>query len=311
MRCLRPFTKGDQTFNCGRCHACRVNKTQQWAVRLVYELDNWNYASFVTLTYDDDHLPTDNTLSKFDLESFLDSLRYELKKKNRTFRYYACGEYGSDPRHFLPGQKHGRAHYHLILFGLNPSAYDDDNYDRELISKCWKKCDPILWTYKPSGNNAIDYVNRSTIAYVTGYVQKKLNGDLAKEIYGDRQPPFSVCSQGLGLDFFLKNRTRFEKQGYLTLNGKKVAIPKYFRDKIGMKQMDNISVLKKRKIEDEVDSLCSDFNDWFDRRRGAKDCTLEQRLNWFQYWYDNRLFDISTTVERDFLQHKKLKGGKL
>lgn len=44
-------------------------------------------------------------------------------------------------------------------------------------------------------------VTPEDIAYVTGYIQKKLNGQMAEKEYGQRLPPFSTCSQGLGLVF--------------------------------------------------------------------------------------------------------------
>ena len=50
----------------------------------------------------------------------------------------------------------------------------------------------------------------------------------------ERKPPFSRSSRGLGLDFCTRKFALF-KRGFVTLNGQKVAIPRYFRDKLGFK----------------------------------------------------------------------------
>ena len=59
---------------------------------------------FVTLTYDDDHLPPPGTLDPEHLRIFWKELR---RQNNVALRYFACGEYG---------EKKGRPHYHAIVF---------------------------------------------------------------------------------------------------------------------------------------------------------------------------------------------------
>ena len=49
----------DQIIPCGHCIACRINKSSEWATRMMMEVKTQpeNSCWFVTLTYDDDHLP--------------------------------------------------------------------------------------------------------------------------------------------------------------------------------------------------------------------------------------------------------------
>lgn len=63
-------------------------------------------------------------------------------------------------------------------------------------------------------NSGMQEVTVDDIRYVCGYVQKKLNGDYAKEKYGDALPPFNTSSQSLGLDFAMKNQKRLLDNGY-------------------------------------------------------------------------------------------------
>lgn len=104
---------------CGRCIGCRLERARQWSVRCVHEAQCWEPesldvgppwdrregSSFVTLTYDDAHLPRGLTLVPKHLTDFFKRLR----ERCHGFRYFACGEYGSD---------YSRPHYHACLFGL-------------------------------------------------------------------------------------------------------------------------------------------------------------------------------------------------
>ena len=42
---------------CGNCAGCRIDKSRTWADRMCLEYDHTKKACFVTMTYDDDHLP--------------------------------------------------------------------------------------------------------------------------------------------------------------------------------------------------------------------------------------------------------------
>lgn len=42
---------------CGRCIGCRLEYSRQWANRCMLELQYHDSAYFVTVTYDDEHVP--------------------------------------------------------------------------------------------------------------------------------------------------------------------------------------------------------------------------------------------------------------
>lgn len=210
MECNYPRTLSKNyniiTVPCGKCIACRINRTTMWTNRLLHELGEWKEgSSFVTLTYDEDYLPGNNSLVKSDLQKFFKRLRKDLDLEDRKIKYYACGEYG---------EKYGRPHYHAIIYGLPID-------DQELIKENW-----------PYGMIKVGTVTQHSCRYVAGYIQKKYGGDLAKEKYGDNQPPFQLQSQGLGLNWALKNRNNLQKNGYITSQGKKFPVPKYYVKKL-------------------------------------------------------------------------------
>jgi hypothetical protein len=198
---------------------CRIARATQWKLRLIHELDSWDRASFITLTYDDDHIPPGGTLVKRDLQLFFKRLRKSLDGKK--IKYYACGEYGDEFE---------RPHYHVIAFGFYPGDVDfyckDSSQNNTYTSKNLER----LWGL---GFVTVGSVTANSCQYVAGYVEKKLYGDQAVK-YGDRLPPFSLSSQGLGLDFARNNREQLESQMYTTIKGRKICLPRYYVDKLNL-----------------------------------------------------------------------------
>lgn len=192
---------------CGSCLGCRLDSSRVWACRIVHEASLYSDNNFVTLTYDDDHLPGNLSISKREIQLF----NKKLRNRHGKIRYFYTGEYGNIcPTHGLeigtgPTQCRqcnvGRPHYHGILFGTDfpdkkiystrdgiPLYYSDN------LNKLWD-----------NGFATIGEVNFDTAAYVARYTMKKLGGQMAEEHYQvtDRygewhklEPEFSLMSRG-------------------------------------------------------------------------------------------------------------------
>lgn len=152
-------------FGCGKCLACRVKKRRDWTSRLLLEMLEHQHGAFLTLTYDELHVPwneagTSRTLSKRDFQLFMKRLRINLERRKKTsypIRFYACGEYG------VNGTQ--RPHYHIILFGVSDLDYDLIT----AIHNAWTDKDGL-----PYGFFRLDPLNAKRVAYVAGYIMKKL-----------------------------------------------------------------------------------------------------------------------------------------
>ena len=119
MICIKPLTlEGRGEVGCGQCRNCRINRRREWVGRMILEAKEHLFSSFVTLTYDDEHMPKDGSLCKKHLQQFIRRLRKALYP--RKIRYYAVGEYGD---------KSWRPHYHLIVFGLSPDETSDRDWE--------------------------------------------------------------------------------------------------------------------------------------------------------------------------------------
>lgn len=213
MICDSPFRVtskdgADYAVNCGRCPPCKKRRVSQWCFRIMEEDKVSTSAYFVTLTYDSRTLPITpkgfKTLRKKDYQKFMKRLRKRCSKK---LRYYAVGEYGS---------KRKRPHYHAIIFNVD---------DYEDIHKAWQL-----------GDVHIGNVSGASTAYTLKYIDKEKRVPEHKN--DDRVPEFSLMSKGLGKNYFeSENMVRYHKDDlsrmYCVLpDGIKVAMPKYFREKI-------------------------------------------------------------------------------
>lgn len=192
----------DINVPCGHCIGCRLDKSRQWADRMMLELDHSKTAIFATLTYDPLNVPVacslDDgsvlfTLDKRDVQLFMKRLRKAFN--GREIRFYLAGEYGS--------QTH-RPHYHAILFGLSLSDFPDLRpvslnsfgqllYTSEKFYNIWKL-----------GNVALAEVSWQTCAYVARYCVKKMSGDVSRETYDSFgvEPEFALMSRRPGIAGF-------------------------------------------------------------------------------------------------------------
>lgn len=245
---------------CGKCMQCRIERKREWKVRLMLESTYYKENSFVTLTYNDDNISNSYSLVRKDLQDFIKRYRYYEPKK---FKYYAVGEYGEET---------GRPHYHLIMLGTR---------NEEALTKAWTK-----------GFTEIGPVNPITIQYVTGYVTKKLYGDMAEQ-YGGRVPPFVNCSQGIGLSYLKQFEEQIRKDMHINILGYDYGLPRYFKKKLGLDRLDYQDMINEKKKE-EFKRL---------RERVSKDMdAFTHDIAWFKQFHpDNEemLLDYLTYVEKE------------
>lgn len=201
---------------CGQCYQCRLERSRDWACRCILEAQMHKDNCFVTLTYDDAHLPSDYGLQKMDLTNFFKRLRYNTGVK---LRYFACGEYGD---------LYSRPHYHICIFGYRPK-------DLQLIAQ---NCGVNLYTsqeilkaWQGRGFVSIGDVTFESAAYVARYVMKKVTGDRAEEHYQGREPEYVVMSRrpGIAASWFEKYSEDVYPNDYLVVRDSiKCKPPRYF-----------------------------------------------------------------------------------
>lgn len=165
MLCRDPFVdRAGRPFPCGKCVPCVYRRKRVWAHRII--LESFCHASsvFVTLTYNDKHLPSDGSLVPDHLQLWLKRIRRELAPVR--LRYFACGEYGGTSR---------RPHYHLAMFGMSGCSYGSTNYNLRGEVECCLACSRVSKTWG-FGRVQMAPLTAQSASYIAGYVTKKLEG---------------------------------------------------------------------------------------------------------------------------------------
>lgn len=203
--CVNPVFVPKQRMYCacGKCLDCRMQKTTEWAFRIAMESSLYEKSCFVTLTYNDEHLPSDGKLNYRDVQLFLKRLRKKIGK----IRFFCCGEYGS---------QNGRPHYHIVLFGYVPDDlvyfFTDEQKDNIYLSDSLAN----LWTngFVSVGIN----LNLKTAKYCAKYMQKGNDAFLRMSL-----------KPGIGYYAFDIKSLETDK---IYIDGKYIKIPRYFLNRL-------------------------------------------------------------------------------
>lgn len=210
---------------CGQCIGCRIASSQETATRCYHESQMHPENAFVTLTFSDDHLPENYSITKRDLQLFIKRLRKHCGTKK--IRFFGSGEYGDN---------YGRPHYHALIF-------NHDFNDKQHYSTCPHTNQKLytsnslssLWTFGHSTTGAVTY---QSAAYVARYIMKKINGDRAVDhytrlhplhlTYHQVEPEFVLRSGNLGYSWFQKYKSDCFPSDFLIVDGKHTRVPRYY-----------------------------------------------------------------------------------
>lgn len=226
---------------CGQCIGCRLKYSAQWAARCHHESLMHSDNCFLTLTFNDEHLPKDGSVSVRDCQLFLKRLRKFVFPQK--LRYAYCGEYGEL---FL------RPHYHFLIFGFD--FKDKYLWSQKNGSSLFRS--PQLEKLWPFGNSLIGSVSFESSAYVARYMIKKQKGKdswlkymeidpSTGEILRERSKEFFHTSRrpGIGRPWLDKFSSDVYPKDYFNIDGREISPPRFydnFFEKIDPLRMDDI-----------------------------------------------------------------------
>lgn len=213
---------------CGQCVGCRLRRSRDWAIRCMHESQLHPVSCFVTLTYDNEHLPAQGQLVYRHFQLFMKRLR----KRFPRVRFFMCGEYGENT---------WRPHFHAILFGV---GFDDrvlwrksnsgfDLYRSETLSSLWDL-----------GGAEIGELSVESAQYVAGYCMKKVTGALAEAHYCKTDlntgeiyhlvPEFARMSlkPGIGAAWLEKYHSDVFVRDGAVANGSVFQVPRFYDKKL-------------------------------------------------------------------------------
>lgn len=245
---LRSYA-GSQAFKlpCGQCIGCRITRARDWATRMHHEAAMHDESSFVTLTYSDQYLPEDGSISRRATQLFFKRLRYETGAR---IKYFMAGEYGDAT---------GRPHYHAIIFGY---GFPDRYLWRQAPSGSSLFRSPLLEKVWPYGNAEIGNVTHQSAGYVARYCLKKINGERAAEYYQRPHPltgevyqvlpEFALMSKGIGGRWFEAYQQDAFPSDFVIVDGQKRSVPAYYKKKLT--ELEQLKVKSKRMVRIRADA---------------------------------------------------------
>lgn len=144
---------------CGKCVGCLMARSKAWAARCMHEASLYDSNCFVTLTYDDEHLPLNRSLDVSELSDFMKRLRKRYGRPG--IRFFGCGEYG--PVNLRP-------HYHALVFN---HAFEDRVPFKETEAGSLIYVSQDLQKLWPKGYSSVTDVTFKSASYVARYNLKK------------------------------------------------------------------------------------------------------------------------------------------
>lgn len=206
---------------CGNCIGCKTDKATTWARRASHEASLWAHNCFLTVTYDDEHLPVDGNLHHEHIQKFLKRLRRAISRstpaidsrRDRSLRYMVAGEYGSQA---------DRPHYHLLLFNCRfNDLYQVGKglYESRIMTQLW-----------PAGTHKLGELTPASANYVAQYTIKKIGSTYCDPDGVVRPKPYMRQSlkPAIGDEWINKNKND-AKHGYLVNDGRKGPLPRRYK----------------------------------------------------------------------------------
>lgn len=273
----------ERSLPCGKCAACLIRKRKDMSTRLSHEASCHESCIFLTLTYDEQHVPVGSdghkTLCVTDVQLFMKRLRryleYYPKKSVRdhanNIRYFAVGEYGSNTH---------RPHYHIMIFGWSPSDskffYQKGNiihYRSGQIERLWKY-----------GHSEFSAVSPYVARYCSRYVTKKITSKWTP--FADQLPEFTLSSKrngGIGALWCDKYGIDALRRRFCTYRCDdkifKASVPRYYYNRIRKRNLPLWLNIRDERIEwiKSHPSKCSD-NDFSDLVRVCEVYEYNEKL---------------------------------
>lgn len=206
--------------SCGKCAACRSKYHSSLIQRATFAYEESDTdVLYVTLTYNNDHLPKDGLVSLSDVQRFKKRLNKFVSSisPDTRLKYFCFAEYGDG----------GRPHYHMLIYNFPNYRLLDANekmFKTQILQYCWRESERVGRHYlsfgayhdrnykvydavpgKPGYDvRSFGFVNMEVVddekvsAYVSKYVSK----------HADDKTLFKSISHYLGIQF-VKDRFLF------------------------------------------------------------------------------------------------------
>ncbi|AXL15478.1 replication initiator protein [Microviridae sp.] len=214
----------------------------------MHEAQMHDDCQFITLTYNDESIPYDGSLTKPHFQKFMKRYR---KSVLSPIRYFMCGEYGD---------LFSRPHYHACIFG-------HDFTDKEIFSEkegiltYYSKNLEDLWG---KGFCTTSELTLESAAYVARYTLKKIKGEKSDEHYQricpitgeirQIEPEYANMSRrpGIALEWYKKFHTDIFPYDTTIYKGKRIKTPRYYENLLRSQDQSEFDGIKASRKENAL-----------------------------------------------------------
>lgn len=260
-------------IGCGKCLGCTLDRSSSWALRVQHEARYFERNCFLTLTWDDEHLPESPEAARYEIRKF--QARY--LKEFGLHRFFGCLELGSRSR---------RIHAHLIPFGedfkagawqIGRSKSGHPLWRNAVIEKLW-----------PFGFADVGELTSESASYVARYVTAKVEGPqsvwLTHPVTGELREwptlyrPFYPSRPALGMRF-LDEFAEDVWSGLRARGGARLPTPPAYSKRLKVLDADRYEQL----VEDRIQSVTAkrDLSEESPQRMEAKAEVMAAKLKFF------------------------------
>ena len=266
---------------CNNCDECLLERAKRKAAQLMienYDRKDPEGSWFITLTYDENHIPYNEVWKDGKLVSVEESLPpknpylYEFKADREkcikpfidNLSYHAMTKYGDErPMWFYCGEYGGltkRPHFHMIMFGLHIPPEELKFYEQRdgYILYEWTKGAEI-WK---NGFVTVGNFTAETAAYVAGYVLKKQSTKVKNWYYTQQGkiPEYTGQSRypAIGANYYEKHKDQIYETDEIYIPGAmgvmKLRPTSYYDNKFEIENPEKMEAIKKRREEIAIQS---------------------------------------------------------
>ncbi len=204
--------------------------------------------SFVTLTYDQEHLPEDYSVDVSHWQLFAKRLRLKIG----PFRFYHCGEYGEVNR---------RPHYHALIFGEDFS-FDrfktgtrgkHDYFTSPTLSRVWGKGFVVIGDLTvDSARYVARYCLHKEVANSPRYERVDEHGEVS---YVRREYVTMSRRPGIGSTWFARFGGEVFPADEVVHEGRTYRPARFYDERLGAEELESV----KRKRRESADSHAGDL----------------------------------------------------
>lgn len=329
---------------CEECIECRTQKMNQWRTRLTEDIKQNTNGKFLCLTFSNEAIARYYKEVDKEIKTLQNRIEIEVDEKESYSRLNKITSYGKDNeaatiavraflerwrrkytkslRHWLVTELGHKGTQNIHMHGIVwPTITNNWEYNLLEVERIWNNSkegpNGFVWKWDIEYGQRINWVNEQTINYMVKYIHKQ---DLDHKLY----KPKILTSDGIGGQYPKAYNARYNKfqgihtdESYTLPNGRSIAIPIYWRNKIYTEdERETLWLQRLDKQErwvcgEKIDLTKGDKKYWqlleYHRQRNTQLGYGNGKTNWAREIYEKETREIMQQTRIKNAENKRLR----